>query len=100
MKAKRYTEERGVRILGEVESGQSIAQTARDYAVSEATIHRRRKKFGKVQISEARRLKELEAENRRLKRIVAQQVQLGLGDAVEPYEGQTQRPRRTIPLLY
>jgi len=74
MKGKRYTEEQVVRILGEVESGQSLAQTAHDYAISEATIHRWRKQFGMMEISELQRLKELEAENRRLKRIVAQQA--------------------------
>ncbi len=74
MKGKRYTEEQIVRILGEVSSGRSIAETARQYSVSEGTIYRWRKKFGGMEISEVRRLKELEAENARLRRIVAQQA--------------------------
>ena len=74
MKGTRYTEEQIVRILGEVESGRSVAETARQYGVSEGTIHRWRKKFGGMDISEVRRLKELEGENARLKRIVAQQA--------------------------
>jgi putative transposase len=74
MKGKRYTEEQIVRILGEVAGGRSIAETARQYDVAEGTIYRWRKKFGGMEISEVRRLKELEAENARLRRIVAQQA--------------------------
>ena len=74
MKGTRYTEEQIVRLLGEVENGRSIAETARQYGVSEATIYRWRHKFGGMQLSEVRRLKELEAENQRLRRIVAQQA--------------------------
>ena len=74
MKGKRYTEEQIVRILGEVGGGRSIAETARQYGVAEGTIYRWRKQFGGMEISEVRRLKELEAENARLRRIVAQQA--------------------------
>jgi len=74
MKGKRYSEEQIVRILGEVESGRSVAETGRQYGVAEGTIYRWRKKFGGMEISEVRRLKELEAENARLRRIVAQQA--------------------------
>lgn len=74
MTGKRYSEEQIVRILGEVESGRTIAETARQYGVSEGTIYRWRKKFGGMDLSEVRRLKELEAENARLRRIVAQQA--------------------------
>jgi putative transposase len=74
MKGKRYSEEQIVRILGEVESGRSVAETARQYGVSEGTIHRWRKKLGGMEISEVRRLRELQAENARLKRIVARRT--------------------------
>ena len=74
MKGNRYTEEQIVRILGGVESGPSVAETARQYGVSEGTIYRWRNKFGGMEISEVRRLKELEAENARLGRIEAQQA--------------------------
>jgi putative transposase len=74
MKGKRYSEEQIVRILGEVESVRSVAETARQYGVSEGTIHRWRKKFGGMEISEVRRLRELQAENARLKRIVARRT--------------------------
>lgn len=74
MKGTRYSEEQIVRILGEVTGGRSTAETARQYGVSEGTIYRWRKKFGGMEIPEVRRLKELEAENARLRRIVAQQA--------------------------
>lgn len=74
MKGTRYSEEQIVRILGEVEGGRSIAETSRQYGVSEGTIHRWRKRFGGMELSEVKRLRELEAENARLKGIVAEQA--------------------------
>jgi len=74
MKSRRYSEEQIVRILGEIGSGRSVAETARQYGVAEATIYRWREKFGGMEVSEVRRLRELEAENARLRRIVAQQA--------------------------
>ena len=74
MKRKRYSEEQIVRILGEVGNGQSIAKTCRKYGVSEQTVYRWRSKYGGMEVSEVRRMKELEEENGRLKRIVAQQA--------------------------
>ncbi|MGD9518411.1 MAG: transposase, partial [Armatimonadota bacterium] len=55
-------------ILGEIGSGRSVAETARQYGVAEATIYRWREKFGGMEVSEVRRLRELEAENARLRR--------------------------------
>ncbi len=74
MKRKRYSEEQIVRILGEVSNGQSIAKTCRKYGVSEQTVYRWRSKFGCMEVSEVRRMKDMEEENRRLKKIVAQQA--------------------------
>lgn len=74
MKRKRYSEEQIVRILREVESGQSMAETSRKYGVHEQTIYRWRAKYDGMEVSDVRRLKELEDENRRLKKIVAQQT--------------------------
>ena len=74
MKGTRYTEEQIVRILGDVERGRSVAKTARQYGVSEGTIHRWWKKFEGMEISGVRRLRELETENVRLKRIVARRT--------------------------
>lgn len=73
-KGTRYTEEQIIRILKEVESGTSVAEVCRRYGVSEQTVYRWRSKYAGLESSELRRLRELEAENSRLKRIVAQQV--------------------------
>lgn len=74
MKQTRYTEEQIVGILKEVESGKAIAEVCRQYGVTDQTIYNWRKKFGGMDISEVKRLRQLEAENARLKKIVAQQA--------------------------
>ncbi|MCA9441807.1 MAG: transposase [Candidatus Omnitrophica bacterium] len=74
MKKKRYTEEQIVKILKEVDSGKSVAEVSRDRGVTEATIYRWRNRYGGLEESDLKRLKELEAENSRLKRIVADQA--------------------------
>jgi len=74
MKGKRYTEEQIIRILREAEAGKPVSQVCREHGVSEQSFYRWRKKFDGMDVSEARRLRELEAENARLKRIVAQQA--------------------------
>lgn len=70
----RYTEEQIIRILKECESGTSVSEVCRKYGVSEQTVYRWRSKYRGVDTSELQRLRELEAENRRLKHIVAQQA--------------------------
>jgi len=74
MKKKRYSEEQIIRILREVESGSPVAEVARQYGVSEPTIFRWKRRYGGLSESELKRLKALEEENRRLKKIVAQQA--------------------------
>ncbi len=74
MKGKRYSEEQIIRILREAECGKSVAQVCREHGVSEYSFYRWRKKFSGMDVCEAKRLRELEAENARLKRIVAQQA--------------------------
>ena len=71
---KRYSEEQIIRILDEVRGGKVVAEVARSYGVSENTIYRWKSRFGEMNREELRRLRELEAENARLKRIVAQQA--------------------------
>lgn len=74
MRKSRFTEEQIIGILHELDSGAKIAEVCRRHGVADATIHRWRRKYGGLQVSEARRLKALEDENRQLKRIVADQA--------------------------
>ena len=71
MKKKRYSEEQIIKILKEVESGTSVREVSRREGVTEPTIYRWRSRYGGLSESELRRLRELEAENARLKKIVA-----------------------------
>lgn len=73
-KGTRYKEEQIIRILKEIESGSSVAEVCRKYGVAEQTVYRWRSKYGGLETNELQRLRELEAENSRLKKIVAQQV--------------------------
>lgn len=73
-KGTRYSEEQIIRILKEVESGTSVAEVCRKYGVSEQTVYRWRSKYDGLETNELQRLRELETENARLKKIVAQQV--------------------------
>jgi putative transposase len=74
VKTRRYSEVQVFRILQEVDAGVSVVDAARKYGVSPATIHRWKSKYGGMTLSELKRLKALEEENARLKRIVAQQA--------------------------
>jgi putative transposase len=71
MRKSRFSEEKIIRILRQVEAGQQVKDVCREHGVSEATYYRWKSKFGGMDVSEARRLKELEDENRRLKKLVA-----------------------------
>ena len=74
MKKKRFTEEQIIGILREQESGAKVADLARKYAVSEATLYNWKAKFGGMDVSEAKRLKAFEEENARLKKLLADQM--------------------------
>jgi len=74
VKTRRYTEVEVFRILQEVDSGTPVIDAARKHGVSPATIHRWKARYGGMTLSELKRLKALEEENARPKRIVAQQA--------------------------
>lgn len=74
MKRSRFTEEQIVRVLQEHGAGTKIRDICRRHGITETTFHRWRAKYGGMQVSDARRLKTLEDENRRLKKLVADQA--------------------------
>lgn len=74
MKRKRFKEEEIIPILKAAESGVPVSELVRKHGISEQTYYRWKSKYGGMEVSEARRLKELEDENRRLKRLVADQA--------------------------
>ncbi len=71
MRQKRFTPEQIIKILQEAEAGSNNKDICRKYGISEVTFYNWRSKYGGMSISEARRLKTLETENRQLKRLVA-----------------------------
>jgi len=71
MRKTRYSEEQIIRVLQEVESGRSLKEVCREHGIATGTYYNWRSKYGGMDVSEARRLKELEVENRRLKAAVA-----------------------------
>jgi putative transposase len=71
MKRKRFTEEQIIGILREQEAGAKTGDLARKHGVSEATLYNWKAKFGGMDVSDAKRLKALEDENGKLKRLLA-----------------------------
>ena len=71
MKRSRFTEEQIVKVVKAVEGGMSVAEAVRHFGVSRASISIWRKKYAGMEVSDAKKLKALEDENRRLKRVVA-----------------------------
>ena len=72
MKKSRFTETQIVKILKEVETGRLVKEVCREYGVSEATYYNWKSKYGGMEASDIKRLKELEDENRRLKHMYAE----------------------------
>jgi putative transposase len=74
MKHKRFSDEQVIGVLKEHEAGAKVDDICRRHAISTATFYSWRKKYAGMEASDAKRLRELEAENAKLKRIVADQV--------------------------
>lgn len=73
MKKKRFSEEQIVRMLRQAQAAdRTVAQVCKEYGVSEQTWYRWKSKYSQMDVAEIRRLRELEKENARLKRIVAE----------------------------
>ena len=72
MKRSRFSEEQIITILWEQEAGAKTADVCRKHGVSAATFYKWKAKYGGMEVSEARRLKALEDENARLKRLLAE----------------------------
>ena len=71
MKKKRFSEAQIVSILHQREAGKSVKDISREHGISDATFYNWKAKYGGMQISDVKRMKDLEEENGRLKRIVA-----------------------------
>jgi len=74
MRKSRFTEEQIIKALQEWDAGAKVAELIRRLGVTEQTLYRWKRKYGGLQLNEAKRLKALDEENRQLKRLVAEQA--------------------------
>jgi len=75
MKGKRYTTEQKIRILREADRAErSILEVCREHQISEQSFHRWKREFGMMELDQAKQLKELQRENARLKRMLADEM--------------------------
>ena len=72
MKRKRYTEEQIIGMLKEHEAGVTIEELARKHGVAKSSLQRWKSKFGGMEVSDAKKLRELESENAKLKKLLAE----------------------------
>lgn len=72
MKKSRYSEQQIIQILKEAEAGKKTADVCREYGISSATFYNWKSKYGGMEASDVKRLRELEEENRRLKKMFAE----------------------------
>ncbi len=85
MKKSRFSEEKMIAVLKQAEAGVKVSELVRKHGISEATFYNWRAKYGGLDVSQLRRLKELEGENARLKKMFAELslAHHALQDAVE-----------------
>jgi putative transposase len=74
MKRSRFTEEQIIGVLKEHQAGLSASELCRKHGISDATFYNWRSKYGGMEVSEAKRLKQLEEENAKLKKLLAESV--------------------------
>ena len=74
MKGKRHTTEERIRILRKADGAKSILDVCREHNISEQTFHRWKREFGMMELDQAKQLKELQKENARLKRMLADEM--------------------------
>jgi putative transposase len=74
MKKSKFTEEQIITILKEADSGKKLAEICRDHRISSYTFYKWRRKFNGMDVAEAKKMRQLEAENAKLKRLIADQA--------------------------
>ena len=74
MKRKRHTREEIIKVLRKADGGQTVEEVCREVNISEQTFYRWRRKYGRMEMADAKRFKELETENSELKKMLADEM--------------------------